>query len=68
MIKEIARVILHFMTFCLSFYCLSGLDLSKVMLKGPQRNAKAMMLLILMSLALGYLSAQFILAIIVQIG
>ncbi|MBQ9035880.1 MAG: DUF1146 domain-containing protein [Erysipelotrichaceae bacterium] len=67
-IKEIARIILHFGTFAFSFYCLSGLDLSKIMLKTPQRNTKAQVLLLMMSMALGYLVAQFILAIMYRLG
>lgn len=63
MIKEIARIFIHFAMFGFSFYCLSGLDLSKIMLPGPQKNAKTQTLLILMSAALGFLAAQFILAI-----
>ena len=62
-VEEIGRIVLHFVTFGFSFYCLSGLDLSKLMLNTPQRSTKAQVLLFMMSLALGYLSAQFILAI-----
>lgn len=61
-VKELARVLLHLVMFGFSFYGLSGLDVSKIMLNTPQRNAKAQTLLILASLALGYLGAQFILA------
>ena len=63
-INEIARILLHFATFGFSFYALSGLDAGKVMLPGPQRTAKSLTLLVLLSLAIGYLSAQFILAIV----
>ena len=64
--SEIARIILHFAAFGISFYCLSGLDLGKLMLNSPEKGTKAQVLLTLMSLALGYLSAQFILAIMYQ--
>lgn len=50
--------------FIFSFYCLSSLDLAKLLLPVENRVAKAQFLVILLSLALGYLSAQFILAII----
>ena len=62
-IREIARILLHFGAFGFSFYCLSGLDLSKLMLNTPQRSTKGQVLLLMMSMALGYLCAQFILAI-----
>ena len=62
--KEISRILLHFAAFGFSFYCLSGLNLSKLMLNTPEKDTKAMILLIFMSLALGYLVAQFLLAIV----
>ncbi|MBQ1877481.1 MAG: DUF1146 domain-containing protein [Erysipelotrichaceae bacterium] len=62
-VREIARIILHFATFGFSFYCLSSLDLGKIMLNSPDKGTKAQLLLVMMSMALGYLSAQFILAI-----
>ena len=65
---EIARILLYFAMFGFSFYCLSGLDLSKIMLNTPERGVKGQAFLILMSLALGYLAAQFILGIVYQIG
>ena len=67
-IKELARILLHFIMFAFSFYGLSGLDVSKIMLNTPQKSAKAQTLLILASLALGYLGAQFILAITYQLS
>lgn len=67
-IAEITRILLHFGAFGFSFYCLSGLDLSKLMLNTPQRTAKAQFLLLMMSMALGYLVAQFILAIMYRLG
>ena len=67
-IKELARILLHLVMFGFSFYGLSGLDVSKIMLNTPQRSAKAQLLLILASLALGYLSAQFILALTYNLG
>ncbi|MBQ6655214.1 MAG: DUF1146 domain-containing protein [Erysipelotrichaceae bacterium] len=65
-ISEIARILLHFAMFGFSFYALSSLDLGKLILPVENRTVKAQLLLILMSLALGYLSAQFILAILYQ--
>jgi uncharacterized membrane protein YwzB len=53
--------------FGFSFYALSSLNLGKIMLPGNNRAVKAQLLLILLSLALGYLSAQFILAIVYQL-
>jgi uncharacterized membrane protein YwzB len=67
-IKELARVLLHLAMFGFSFYALSGLDVSKIMLNTPQKSAKAQTLLILASLALGYLGAQFILALTYNLG
>ena len=66
-INEIARILLHFAMFGFSFYALSSLNLGKIMLPGSSRAVKAQLLLILLSLALGYLSAQFILAIVYQL-
>ena len=62
-LNAVVKVILHIITFSFSFYCLSGLDLSKVMLNTPERGAKGQILLFLMSMALGYLVAQFLIAI-----
>ena len=66
--REISRIFIHFAAFGFSFYCLSGLDLGKLMLKTPDRNTKATLLLVFLSLALGYLVAQFILSITYNIG
>ncbi len=63
MFEEIARIFIHFVMFGVSFYALSSLDLAKLLLPVNNRNTKAQLLLILLSLALGYLTAQFILAI-----
>ncbi len=63
MFEELARIIIHFLMFGVSFYALSSLDLAKVLLPVKDRSTKAQILLVLLSLALGYLSAQFILAI-----
>ncbi|MBQ3376567.1 MAG: DUF1146 domain-containing protein [Erysipelotrichaceae bacterium] len=62
-VNAIIKIILHIITFAFSFYCLSGLDLSKIMLNTPERGAKGQVLLFLMSMALGYLVAQFLIAI-----
>lgn len=64
MAKEITRIALHFIMFIASFYCLSSLDLAKILLPVENRVAKAQFLIILLSMALGFLSAQFIMAII----
>ena len=64
MFKEVSRIALHFIMFIFSFYCLSSLDLAKVLLPVENRVVKAQFLVILLSIALGYLSSQFILAII----
>ena len=61
-LNAVVKVILHIITFSFSFYCLSGLDLSKIMLNTPERGAKGQILLFLMSMALGYLVAQFLIA------
>ncbi len=63
MFEELARIIIHFLMFGVSFYALSSLDLAKVLLPVKDRSMKAQILLVLLSLALGYLSAQFIMAI-----
>ena len=62
-IYTIVKIILHIITFSFSFYCLSGLDLSKIMLNTPERGAKGQVLLFMMSMALGYLVAQFLIVI-----
>ncbi len=66
--REISRIFLHFAAFGFSFYCLSGLDVSKLMLNTPERNTKATLLLVFMSMAMGYLVAQFILSIFYNFG
>ncbi len=68
MVDEIIRIGLHFVCMAFSFYALSGLDLSKIMLNRPNRGMKGQALLVLMSMALGFLAAQFILAIQYQIS
>ncbi len=62
-INAIVKIILHIITFSFSFYCLSGIDFSKFMLNRPDRAAKATVLLFLLSMGLGYLTAQFLIAI-----
>ena len=62
-LHTVVKVILHIIPFSFSFYCLSGLDLSKIMLNTPERGARGQILLFLMSMALGYLVAQFLIAI-----
>ncbi|MGI6607592.1 MAG: DUF1146 family protein [Erysipelotrichaceae bacterium] len=67
MFKQITRITLHFIMFIFSFYCLSSLDLAKIMLPVENRVTKAQFLVILLSMALGYLSAQFVLSIIYKL-
>ena len=62
-VKQIAQLVLYFMMMWASFWCLSSIDFAKIMLPVETRPAKARLLVILMSLALGFLSSQFILAI-----
>ena len=52
------KVGLYLVMFAVSFWALSGLDFAKVLRKG-QVN-KAQVLLFLMSLALGWMSAEFL--------
>ena len=61
--KLIYPLTVYFVMFSLSFYCLSGLDLGKIMLPSDKKTVKAWILLWLMSLALGYLAGTFILTI-----
>ena len=60
---RIFDLIIYFMMFSLCFYCLSGINLSAILLPGKNRAFKGQMLLWLSALALGYLAASFILAI-----
>jgi uncharacterized membrane protein YwzB len=66
MTKEIIRIGMHFAMFIFAFWCLSGLNMGKYFLPG-QAKRKAQPLLIMLSLALGYLAAQFCLAIMYQL-
>lgn len=59
----IAKMVTYLLCFTVSFYGLSAIDFSKILLPGPKKQAKAILLLVLLSLALGYLSATFILTI-----
>jgi len=61
MFDQILKVGIYILAFIASFYCLSGLDLAKVLRKSEVQ--KAQVLLLLMSLALGYLVGSFLLAI-----
>ena len=65
--REIMRIFIHFACFGFSFYALSGLDLGRIMLNTPEKSAKGQVLLILLSLGLGYVVAQFILSIMYQL-
>lgn len=67
MYQEVTRIAIHFIMFVASFYCLSSLDIAKLLLPVENRVAKAQFLVILLSMALGYLSAQFILSIMYRI-
>ncbi len=53
------RILLHLVCFVLAFYALEGLDFTKILRKG--QSLKALILLFLLSMALGYLVAQFLL-------
>ncbi len=59
----IINFIIYFVMFGLSYYAISGLDLGKLCLPGKNRSFKAQHLLVLMALALGYLTGQFFIAI-----
>lgn len=61
MIKYV-RITVYFLMFILTFYCLSGIDLGKVMLPGKNRAFKGQMLLWLLSLAVAYGATEFIFA------
>ena len=61
MFDQILRVGIYILAFIASFYCLSGLDLAKVLRKAEVQ--KAQVLLLLMSMALGYLVGSFLLSI-----
>lgn len=60
---QVVKIIIYFICFTASFYCLSGVDFSKFLLMSKNRVIKAQMLLIILSLALGYLSGQFLIVI-----
>ena len=53
--------------FFASFYVLSSLNLQKLLLPTEKRAVKAQILLLLLSMALGFLCAQFLLAIMYQL-
>lgn len=61
MIDIVIRIVLHIISFGVSWYALNGLDWSRFIKQG--RTMQAQLLLIVLSMALGYLLAQFMLAI-----
>ncbi len=61
MIDIIIRIVLHIVSFGVCWYALNGLDWSKFIKQG--KVVQAQLLLIVLSMALGYLLAQFLLAI-----
>lgn len=61
MFQHIIVVVVHLLSFVVSFYCLTGLNMEKILFKG--QVVKAQVFLLLTSIALGYLVAQFFLAI-----
>lgn len=65
--QDVCHVVLYFLMFSVSFYCLSGIDFSKIFLNHPNRAFKAQMLLLILSCAIGYLATRFILAITFQL-
>ncbi|QIK56487.1 DUF1146 domain-containing protein [Erysipelothrix sp. HDW6A] len=56
---DILRISVYLLCFLLASYALSGFDFSKVM--RPQSQTKMQVLYLLLSLALAYLVAQFLL-------
>jgi uncharacterized integral membrane protein (TIGR02327 family) len=60
MSEKIVTYLIYMICFGLSFYALSGLDFAKLLRAGNTR--KAWLLLILLSMALGYLCACFLTA------
>lgn len=67
MIKEIGRIAVYFLMFFVSFFCLSSLDLAKILLPVNNRALKAQLLLMLLSMALAYLAGSFIFEIMYKI-
>jgi len=58
--KIIVQIILHMICFAVAFYSLNGIDLNRFIKQG--RVLQAQLLLMILSMALGYLMAQFLLA------
>lgn len=54
----IYRTVLYLACFCVSFWALMGLDFERFIRKG--RTKQAQMILLLVSMALAYLVAQFL--------
>jgi uncharacterized integral membrane protein (TIGR02327 family) len=53
------RIVLHLASFAIALYALEGIDFARFIRKG--RTTQATILLFLLSMALGYLVAQFLL-------
>ncbi len=64
MSEVIVKISLHVVMFMISFYALSGIDFSRFIYK--KQVVKAQMMLVLFSMALSYLSSQFMIALMVQ--
>ncbi len=60
------KAAIHVACFCLAFYSLNALHFEKALRQG--RVFQAQLLYILISFGLGYLSAQFIIALIYQLN
>lgn len=56
----VIKITIHILSFMFSFYALSGVQFDKLM--NVQNPLKAQLLLLFSSMGLGYLVAQFILA------
>lgn len=57
---KIAHTIIRIVMFVISFMILSGINFDKFLLPNKNKAIKAQGLLVLLSLALGYLSSEFI--------
>lgn len=66
MAYSILQISLHLVCFAFSFYALSGIQFEKIC--DVRKPAKVQLLLVFLSFGLGYLAAQFILAITIYNG
>jgi len=65
---QIMRIGLYFVMFGLSFYCLSALDMGKILLPVKNRDTKAQVLLLMLSAALSYWVSEFLLGIMYHVN